>query len=298
MGVGAALVDTNCGSWKDYSTYCLTQDSPHKAPLSMARSELLSDGSDISFNTTNHLASSAAGCVGSDTSRHTAAQSSNSWAGAMVGDSLDMGSSTVTDCMRGATLKGRSRWHSVQRAALAGSLDSVLVRLLLGISRGPSPNASHAGDTPRAFASDSRTSTPVCAPFSMLAMAVALRSSCRASATLVSPRSIRTEARRAPMPSVVAALPSVFCSPSPYPNQPAETPSARAKRARLPTVGIRALASTRCRSAPSLSGGDSVLRPKKIPSSERSEKKGARASVAADTLRVGTTAVSASRSGM
>ena len=91
--------------WKDYSTYYLTQDSPHKAPLSMARSELLSDGSDISFNTTNHLASSAACCVGSDTSRRTAARSSNSWAGAMVGDSLDMGSSTVTD----STLRGTRR---------------------------------------------------------------------------------------------------------------------------------------------------------------------------------------------
>jgi hypothetical protein len=117
------------------------------------------------------------------------------------------------------------------------------VRRFLGISRGPSSNASHAGDTPSALASASSTSTPVWPPFSILAKELGLRSASRANAAFVRPRSIRTDASRAPMPSVVAAGLSACCSPRPNPNQPAVTPSAEAKRASVPTVGIRSPAS-------------------------------------------------------
>ncbi len=129
--------------------------------------------------------------------------------------------------------------HLSYRSACADWTLTVLTRRFLGISRRPSPNASHAGDTPSALASDSSTSTPVWPPFSILAKELGLRSASRAKAAFVSPRSIRTSASRAPIPSVVDTGPSVCCSPSPYPNQPALTPSAEANRARVPTVGMR-----------------------------------------------------------
>ncbi len=51
--------------------------------------------------------------------------------------------------------------HPSHREACSDWSLTVLTRRFLGISRGPSPNASQAGDTPSALASASSTSTPV-----------------------------------------------------------------------------------------------------------------------------------------
>ena len=87
--------------------------------------------------------------------------------------------------------------------------------MVRGNAGGPWLNASQAGDTPSAFASDSITSMPDCPPFSILAKALGLRLTSRQSAAFVRPLSMRTDCNRAPMPSDVTPGPSVVISPMP-----------------------------------------------------------------------------------
>jgi hypothetical protein len=133
--------------------------------------------------------------------------------------------------------------HPSHREACSDWSLTVLTRRFLGISRGPSPNASHAGDTPSALASDSSTSTPVCAPFSMSATVLGLSPTSRARAAFVNPRSHDAQRQSSAFPHAICRCCrsiSGFCSPSPYPNQPALTPKRRSQDGqRLPTVGIR-----------------------------------------------------------